>query len=236
MSALVRVSEYSLEEVIPTEELPIPGETLFGEVASAFAALDALCVPGPVQHVEQEPVQDGPVAARTLHHLHGAGPFVDSSCAAPHRAVTRSAASASRLEALFRTAPQEIPRQVSFTHTPAASTRQAGSIQSARPRTLQPRNKSAPPPIAAVTTNQLGQNSASNNDTHPEARNHARCAPDCDCRRTRHIFRGGGVCARYGEGRHALRWAEPARTVRQWRRRCPGDVHALFRFIFSCRV
>lgn len=34
----------------------------------ALAALDALGVPGSVQHVEQEPVQDGPVAPGAVDH------------------------------------------------------------------------------------------------------------------------------------------------------------------------
>lgn len=49
-------------------ELPVPGEALLGEVAAAFAALDALGVPGSVQHVEEEPVQDGPFAPGTVDH------------------------------------------------------------------------------------------------------------------------------------------------------------------------
>lgn len=49
-------------------ELPVPGEALLGEVAAAFAALDALGVPGSVQHIEEEPVQDGPFAPGTVDH------------------------------------------------------------------------------------------------------------------------------------------------------------------------
>lgn len=49
-------------------ELSVPGEALLGEVAAAFAALDALGVPGSVQHVEEEPVQDGPLAPGTVDH------------------------------------------------------------------------------------------------------------------------------------------------------------------------
>lgn len=53
-------------------ELPVPGEALLGEVAVAVAALDALGVPGSVQHVEEEPVQDGPFAPGTVdHHVSG---------------------------------------------------------------------------------------------------------------------------------------------------------------------
>lgn len=53
-------------------ELAVPGEAPLGEVAVALAALHALGVPGSVQHVEQEPVQDGPLAAGTVgHHVSG---------------------------------------------------------------------------------------------------------------------------------------------------------------------
>lgn len=59
---------YSPEEVVFTVELAFPGEALLGQVAFTFTALDALDVPGPVQHVQEETVQDGPFAARTVHH------------------------------------------------------------------------------------------------------------------------------------------------------------------------
>lgn len=54
-------------------ELSVPGETLLGEVAVAFAALNAFGVPRSVQHVKEEPVQDGPLAAGAEDH-HVAGP------------------------------------------------------------------------------------------------------------------------------------------------------------------
>lgn len=53
--------------------MPLLEETLLGEVALAVAALHALDVPLSVQHVEQEAVQDGPLAARTARHGPGGG-------------------------------------------------------------------------------------------------------------------------------------------------------------------
>ncbi|KAL7838577.1 hypothetical protein AOLI_G00269810 [Acnodon oligacanthus] len=46
-----------------------------------FAALHALGVPRAVQHVEQKPVQDGPLAARALDHVRGPG-VQDHRCGA----------------------------------------------------------------------------------------------------------------------------------------------------------
>lgn len=43
--------KYSPEEVVLTVELAFPGEALFRQVTFTFTALDALDVPGPVQHV-----------------------------------------------------------------------------------------------------------------------------------------------------------------------------------------
>lgn len=60
--------KYSPEEVVFTVELAFPGEALLGQVAFTFTALDALDMPGPVQHVQEETVQNGPFAARTVHH------------------------------------------------------------------------------------------------------------------------------------------------------------------------
>lgn len=60
--------KYSPEEVVFAVELAFPGEALLGQVAFTFTALDALDVPGPVQHVQEEAVQDGPFAAGTVHH------------------------------------------------------------------------------------------------------------------------------------------------------------------------
>lgn len=63
-----RGKKYSPEEVVFAVELAFPGEALLGQVAFTFTALDALDVPGPVQHVQEEAVQDGPFAAGTVHH------------------------------------------------------------------------------------------------------------------------------------------------------------------------
>lgn len=64
---------FHLHSVLPEKvhfavELSVPGKALLGEVAAAFAALDALGVPGSVQHVEEEPVQDGPFAPGAVDH------------------------------------------------------------------------------------------------------------------------------------------------------------------------
>lgn len=63
-------------------ELSVPGEALLGEVAAALAALDAFGVPGSVQHVEEEPVQDGTFAPGTVdHHVSG---LQDAECRPSH--------------------------------------------------------------------------------------------------------------------------------------------------------
>lgn len=78
-------------------ELSVPGEALLGEVTVAFATLDAFGVPGSVQHVEEEPVQDGPLAAGAEDH-HDAGPW-GAECR-PLRCTDRAARTeASRLYA-----------------------------------------------------------------------------------------------------------------------------------------
>lgn len=59
------------DEVLPAEEFPVAREASLGERAPALAALHAVRVPSAVQHVEQEAVQDGPRAARALHHASG---------------------------------------------------------------------------------------------------------------------------------------------------------------------
>lgn len=59
---------FSPEKVIFAIEFAFPGEAFLGEVALALAALDAFDVPCPVQDVQQEPVQNRPLAARTMHH------------------------------------------------------------------------------------------------------------------------------------------------------------------------
>ncbi|KAJ8885898.1 hypothetical protein PR048_012104 [Dryococelus australis] len=60
------------EEVVPAEELALATEALVREVAVAVVAAHALGVPRALQHVQQELVEDGLVAARARHD-HGAG-------------------------------------------------------------------------------------------------------------------------------------------------------------------
>lgn len=60
--------KYSPEEVVLAIEFAFPGEALLGQVAFTFTTLDALDVPGPVQHVQEKAVQDGPFAAGTVNH------------------------------------------------------------------------------------------------------------------------------------------------------------------------
>lgn len=50
--------EYSLEEVVLAEDLAVSGETLVTELATTFAAFKALRVPRPVQHFQDETVQN----------------------------------------------------------------------------------------------------------------------------------------------------------------------------------
>lgn len=70
------------EKVHFTIQLSVSGEALLGEVAVAVAALDALSVPGSVQHVQEEPVQDGPFAPGTVdHHVSG---LQDAECRPSH--------------------------------------------------------------------------------------------------------------------------------------------------------
>lgn len=56
------------EEVVPAEELGFPGEALVGEGLAAVHAAHAGRVPRALQHLQQELVQDGLVAARARHH------------------------------------------------------------------------------------------------------------------------------------------------------------------------
>lgn len=73
----IQVCSLKVRSVLPEKvhfaiELPVPGKALLRQVAAAVAALHALGVPGSVQHVEQEPVQDGPLAAGAQdHHVSG---------------------------------------------------------------------------------------------------------------------------------------------------------------------
>lgn len=61
------------EEVVPAEEFALATEALVREVASTVVAAHALGVPRALQHVEQELVQDGLGATRTLDDHTGGG-------------------------------------------------------------------------------------------------------------------------------------------------------------------
>lgn len=52
------------EEVVPAEQLRLPGEAFVDEGRMAVVTPDAVGVPRPLQYVQQELVQDGLVAAR----------------------------------------------------------------------------------------------------------------------------------------------------------------------------
>jgi hypothetical protein len=55
---LLICGEYSLEEIVLAEDLTVSGETLVTELPTTFAALEALGVPRPVQHLQDEAVQN----------------------------------------------------------------------------------------------------------------------------------------------------------------------------------
>lgn len=57
------------EEVISAVEFPVPGETFVGEVGLAIRTGDTLSVPCPVEDIQEEAVQDGPIAPGTDDHL-----------------------------------------------------------------------------------------------------------------------------------------------------------------------
>jgi hypothetical protein len=50
--------EYSLEEIVLAEDLAVSGETFVTELPATFAAFKALRVPRPVQHLQDETVQN----------------------------------------------------------------------------------------------------------------------------------------------------------------------------------
>lgn len=56
------------KEIIFAVKSALPRKALLRQVALALAALHALHVPGSVQHVEQKPVQDRPLAAGAVDH------------------------------------------------------------------------------------------------------------------------------------------------------------------------
>jgi len=78
------------EEVVPAEELALTTEALVREVPPAVVTPHALGVPRALQYVEQELVQDGLGAARTLDdHAGGSGGVqrggVGPTCTHDHR-------------------------------------------------------------------------------------------------------------------------------------------------------
>lgn len=58
--------EYSLEEIVLAEDLTVSGETLVTELPTTFAAFKALRVPCPVQHLQDEAVQNQLLTASTF--------------------------------------------------------------------------------------------------------------------------------------------------------------------------
>lgn len=59
---------YLLEEVLLAEQLPVPGEALIVQLGVALAALQALRMPSPLQHLQYKAIQDQLVAAATLRY------------------------------------------------------------------------------------------------------------------------------------------------------------------------
>ena len=56
------------EEILSAVEFSVPGEASFAKTGFAVGALYAADMPGSVKDVEQEPVDDGPLAPSTDHH------------------------------------------------------------------------------------------------------------------------------------------------------------------------
>lgn len=54
---------YKPEEIVPAKQFPFSAETLVREVSVAIEAPNAFCMPGAVQNVEQELVQNGFITA-----------------------------------------------------------------------------------------------------------------------------------------------------------------------------
>ena len=80
ITLLPKMCGYPPEEIRPAVELPVPEEAFLREVACAVRALHAGSVPGAVKDVQEEPVQDGPLAASALDH-HGWGPGFEANLA-----------------------------------------------------------------------------------------------------------------------------------------------------------
>lgn len=57
---------YLLKEILLAEQLTVAGEALVIQLSVALTALQALCMPGPLQHLQYETIQDEFVAAAAL--------------------------------------------------------------------------------------------------------------------------------------------------------------------------
>jgi len=65
---LIDLVKYSLEEVIFAEELSCAGKAFVCQGRIAITAFEALGVPSPFQHLQDEPVQDQIAATATLRN------------------------------------------------------------------------------------------------------------------------------------------------------------------------
>lgn len=110
----VRQPECKQLQILPEKvnfaiELSIPGETFFGQVAVTLAALDTLGVPCAVENVQEEPIENGPLAPRAVHHhsaLEGTESRSSQTGTAPRIGATRIGAE-QRLGFLKREATAE---------------------------------------------------------------------------------------------------------------------------------
>jgi hypothetical protein len=64
--SLLICGEYSLEEIVLAEDLAVSGEALVTELPTTFAAFKALRVPRPVQHLQDETIQNQLLTASTF--------------------------------------------------------------------------------------------------------------------------------------------------------------------------
>ena len=63
---MIDTMSFSPEEVLLAEHLSGPDEALVGQLGAAVGADEAGAVPAPVQHLQDEPVHDGLLAAAAL--------------------------------------------------------------------------------------------------------------------------------------------------------------------------
>ena len=64
------------KEVVFAVQFSLSGKAFLSQVAFTLAALNALDVPRSVQNIEEEPVQDRPLAAGAVYHDFGYAPTV----------------------------------------------------------------------------------------------------------------------------------------------------------------